>query len=183
MITRAINRYDITEKDKVASRIIDHFAAMTSPEVRITFDLVSIRQGGVAVGKSTKPGDIRLNWKFLLEASESILLIAGTSASPWFICLAALVIWNDVWAKMSIEISERHAMVIWTMWIHADQDNYIQQEKILSLVNNRLERYSRPQLDQEHLAHTLRELEELECIEEAEGNRWWLREWIRVEYE
>lgn len=139
---------------------------------------------GLGGGSSTKPGNIWLNWKKLLVAgSESILTFIGAVAVPWLIPLAGLVVWNKIWSMLTIEISERHAVVIWTMWLNKDSENCIEHRLILNLVNQELLKYNRPQMNQQELDEVLKDLEKMECIEKTEGNKWWLREWVKVVYE
>jgi len=84
---------------------------------------------------------------------------------------------------LTIEITERHAVVIWTMWLNRDSENCIEGQLILDLVNKELSKYNRPQMNQQELDMVLKDLKKMECIEETEGNKWWLREWVKVVYE
>jgi len=151
-------------------------------ELRIEF--LTIRSGGLGGGSSTKPGNIWLNWrKLLVDGSESILTVIGALAEPWLISLAGLVVWNKIWSMVTVEISERHAVVIWTMWLYRDSENCIEDQLILDLVNKELLKYNRPEMNRQELNMILEDLKKMECIEETEENKWWLREWVKVVYE
>jgi hypothetical protein len=184
IVKDVIQNYDIQNKEKIASEIINHFVNITPPEMEESWYFITIREGGLGGGSSTKPGNIWLNWRKLLVAgSESILTFIGAVAVPWLIPLAGLVVWNKIWSMLTIEISERHAVVIWTMWLNKDSENCIEHRLILNLVNQELLKYNRPQMNQQELDEVLKDLEKMECIEKTEGNKWWLREWVKVVYE
>jgi hypothetical protein len=183
IVKNVIQIYDIQNREKIASEIINHFVDITPPEIESSLNLITIRQSGLGGGSSTKPGNIWLNWrKLLVEGSESILTFIGAVAVPWLIPLAGLVVWNKIWSMLTIEISERHAVVIWTMWLNKDSENCIEHRLILNLVNQELLKYNRPQMNQQELDEVLKDLEKMECIEKTEGNKWWLREWVKVVY-
>jgi hypothetical protein len=184
IVKDVIQSYDIQNKEKIASEIIDHFLNITPPEMELRMEILTLKQGGVGGGSSTKPGNIWLNWrKLLVEGSESILTFIGAVAVPWLIPFAGLVVWNKIWSMLTIEITERHSVVIWTMWLNRDSENCIEGQLILDLVNKELSKYNRPQMNQQELDMLLKDLEKMKCIEKTEGNKWWLREWVKVVYE
>ena len=88
-----------------------------------------------------------------------------------------------MWALSSIKIDERHAAVIWTMWKNRDKENCIKNDKVLDLVNKDLSKYNRLMMNEKELRNILKDLEEMECIESAEENKWWLQEWVKATYE
>jgi len=179
--------------EKLSTKIIDHFCRITPPEIDDTpitkidttlHIFLNIQPGGLGGARSSKPGNILLNWrKLLIDASESILTIVGAVTVPWLIPLAGLVVWNKVWSLSSIEIDERHAAVIWTMWKNRDEENCIKNDKVLGLVNNELSKYNRPMMNEKELKDILKDLEEMECVESMEEDKWWLREWVKTTYE
>jgi hypothetical protein len=184
IVKSVIQNYDIQNKEEISSRIINHFLNITPPEEEFIMYHLTIRQGGVGGGSSTKPGNIWLNWrKLLVDGSESILTVAGAVAVPWLIPLAGLVVWNKIWSVLTVEITERHAVVIWTMWLNKDPENCVKGQAILNLVNKELSKYNRPKMNRRELNMVLEDLKKMGCIEETEGNKWWLREWVKVDYE
>jgi len=97
IVKDVIQNYDIQKKEEISSEIINHFLNITPPEMEFRWELLTIRQGGLGGGSSTKPGNIWLNWrKLLVEGSESILTVVGAAALPWLIPLAGLVVWNKI---------------------------------------------------------------------------------------
>ena len=107
----------------------------------------------------------------------------GAIAIPWLIPLAGLIVWNKVWALSNLEMDERHAATIWTMWKNRDKENRIEHDIILNLVNEELSKYKRSPMGEEELKNILNDLEKMECIEKDEKNKWWLREWVKTTYE
>ena len=124
IVRGVIQNYDTQNKEEISSGIINHFLNITPPEIEHRMELITIRQGGMGGGSSIKPGNIWLNWrKLLVDGSESILTVVGAVAVPWLIPLAGLVVWNKIWSVSTVEITERHAVVIWTMWLNKDPEN------------------------------------------------------------
>mgnify|MGYP000218040462 CR=1 FL=1 len=83
IVKGVIQNYDIQNKEEISSAIIDHFVNITPPEKELRSELITIRQGGMGGGSSTKPGNIWLNWrKLLVEGAESILTVVGAVAVP-----------------------------------------------------------------------------------------------------
>jgi hypothetical protein len=167
---------------EISSRITDSFVQITPPEYEVSFELVTLRSGGVGGGSRTKPGNIFLNWRKLPVVSSDIILIASSLNSHWLVPFAALVVWDRIWSLASIEITERDAVVIWNMWKNKDIDDYIKAEDVLKLVNKELSSYGRSEMMQQELEMILNNLESMKCIEKVEENKWWLREWVRIAY-
>jgi len=183
IVKGVIQNYDIQNKEEISSRIVNHFSNITPPEMDLTTHFITIRQGGLRGGSSTKPGNIWLNWrKLLLGASESILTVAGAVAVPWLIPLAGLVVWNKIWSVSIVDITERHAVVIWIMWLNKDLENCVKGRAILNLVNKELSEYNRPKMNRRELDMLLEDLKKMKCIEETEKNKWRLRELVKVVY-
>ena len=177
-------KYNIENIDEISKRIVDEFADISPPEIDTTIHFVTMKHWSRGA-KSSKPGNIWLNWrKLLIEGAESILTITGVVSFPWLTPLAGLIVWNKVWSLLNIKIDERHAVVIWVMWHNRDEENCIEEEKILGLVNEELEKYNRPKMSQKELEDILKDLEEMQCIEKIQDkNKWWLREWVKTVYE
>ena len=170
--------------DKISREIIDRFAIITPPETDTILHLMTMEHWSKGA-RSSKPGNIWLNWRrLLIDGAESILTIAGAVNIPWIIPLAGLVVWNKVWSLLNIEIDERHAVVIWVMWNNRDEENCVREEKIIVIVNNELKKYNRPQMTKEDLERILKDLEKMQCIEKIkDGNKWLLREQVKIVYE
>jgi hypothetical protein len=118
----------------------------------------------------------------LLGTSEIILTVAGAFATPWLIPFAGLVVLNTILSLSTIEITERHAAVIWTIWSNRDPKNCVEGKVILKLVNKELQKYNRPKMNQKELDMVLKDLKKMKCIKEIEENKWCLREKVKVSY-
>lgn len=169
---------------EISEQIINYFTNITPSEIEVSYSFLTTSKGGLGGGTSIKPGNILLNWKKLLvDGSESILVIFGAIAAPWLIPLAALVVWDKIYSMSTIEISERHAILINTLWKNCDEEKCIEYKSIKDLVNWELSRYNRSKLEQKELDMLLKDLEKMKCIEETDENKWWLREWVKVPFE
>lgn len=184
IIKSFLSQFDIENIDVISQKIIENFANVTPPEIDTTIYLITMNHWSRGA-RSSKPGNILLNWrKLLIDGAESILTITGAVSVPWLIPLAGLIVWNKVWSLLNIKIDERHAVVIWVMWHNRDEENCIEEEKILGLVNEELENYNRPKIPQKELEDILKDLEEMQCIEKIQDkNKWWLREWVKTVYD
>jgi len=184
IVNGILQNYNIQNKEKISSIIIDRFVDdITPPETELIRYKLEMRPIGIGGGKSIKPGNILLNWrKLLVSASEIILTVAGAFATPWLIPFAGLVVLNTILSLSTIEITERHAAVIWTIWSNRDPKNCVEGKAILKLVNKELQKYNRPKMNQKELDMVLKDLKKMKCIKEIEENKWCLREKVKVSY-
>jgi uncharacterized protein YlbG (UPF0298 family) len=195
IVNGILQNYNIQNKEEISSIIIDHFVDdITPPETEHFVDDITpsetkllsrlvIGPIGIGEGKSIKPGNILLNWrKLLVGVSETILTVTGAVAMPWLIPFAGLVVLDTILSLSTIEITERHAAVIWTIWSNRDLKNCVEGKAILKLVNKELKKYNLPKMNQKELDTILEELKKLKCIKEIEENKWCLREKVKVSY-
>lgn len=168
---------------------------ITPPRCEVTSHRVIIIHDGFTDGaKSTKLGNIKLDLKKLcILSSESIFPIVAATHMPWLIPFAALVICNKFWSLQNIQITERDAAVIWTMWNYITNHNKLKKnniglkncinaEMVLGLVNKELSNFKRPEMTQKELNVIIKNLETMRCIEKTEGEKICLIEKIIVTY-
>jgi len=172
------------EVEAFSRRLIDNFVNLTPPEKRTTFlGLFTIRRGKLGGGESVKPGNLLLDMrKLFTKTASSVLTVTGAIALPWAIPLAALVVWDAFWSTLKVEVSEREAAVLWTMWLKRDDDNCVSNQGLLAEVNQELARDGRTPITAKDLTVTLNNLHRLGTIEPAKSkaNTWWLREQANV---
>lgn len=182
---------------EVATKVISSFTQVTPPEVArlpdsyltglTRHDYVTIRPGGRRGGRTIKPGNILLDLgKLVTFVASSGLTIVGavTVPVPWALLLAAIVIWRNLWTNLKLELSEREAATIWTMWQNRDDDNCVSDAELLDMVNSELGKYGRGPISREELDDCLERLDRIRCIERSKSDpcKWWLKEKVRVEY-
>jgi hypothetical protein len=129
--------------------------------------------------RSVKPTNVRLNLGRLVQSIASgTLTLVGAIEVPWTIPLAALVIWNELFALMSMKVSEDDACVIWALWRHADPAHEIAHSELLPLVNEERAKHGRPGFAQSDLDLVLERLTSFRCIRRVgmDPPRWQLRE-------
>jgi hypothetical protein len=183
-IVRGVIDGRIDNVDKFSDNLVSHFCEITPPEIDTTMHLMTIKPGGMGGGRSSKPGNIWLNWrKLLVDGSESILTVVGAVSIPWLIPFAALVVWNKICSLCNLEISERHAAVVWTMWQNRDETNCVEPSAIAKLVNTELLKYNRPKMNKKELNAILEDLKNVQCIEISDDGKLWLREWVKTVYD
>jgi hypothetical protein len=178
---------DIYDSQQVASEVIKHFASVSAPEkpARI-MKMIMLNPGGDSSSRSTKPGNIKLNIKkFITALAGGTLTISGVIGQRWATVLAALVVWESLWASLNIELSEREAATLWTVWKYADEENCISNEGLLDRVNTELTSSGRNSISQSELDRSLGVLQKISCIQRSkiDDSKWWLREWVRVNFD
>jgi hypothetical protein len=168
----------------MSEAVMDRFVRITPPVADKRPEFITMKPGGIGGGVSVRPGNVFLNWKKLLaDSSESILTVIGAIEIPWLIPLAGLVVWGKVRSLVDVDLDERHAAVMWTLWKNKEEGNFIDSSKMLGLVNVELGRYDRPVMNDEELGEILSDLEKLGCIKRIDDGRVLLEEEVKATYE
>jgi hypothetical protein len=188
-IAQIANRALITVGDSpdlnMALAIVRQFATVVPPETRITMDLVTMRPGGTGGGVTVKSGNVTLNMRKLIAAiAGGVLTAVGVSQAPWTAVFGALVVWDSLYSAGTIDLSEKEAAVMWTLWQLKDENNTVADAGLLRYVNITRRQFSRNELSQRELNSALTKLERIGTVERTSKgkSRWWLREWVRVAY-
>ena len=151
----------------------------------MVFHLILTQPGGRGGGRSAKLGNIFININKLITAIASgVITISGAIATPWTLPFAAIVLWDSLYSGSNLELSEREAVVIWTLWKHRDPKCCIPNNGLLELVNTELSGYERQQMPQLELADILEKLQHIKSIKKSkqDPSKWWLCEWVRIGY-
>lgn len=157
---------------------------ITPPECEVSSNRVITLQDDFTGGaKSTKLGNIKLDLKKLcILSSESIFPIVAATHMPWLIPFAVIVTCNRFWSLQNIQIIERDAAVIWTMWKNRDPEDCIKAKIILDSVNKELLDCARPPMSQKELEVIIKNLEKIKIIEKVDENTLRLIEEVKVTY-
>jgi hypothetical protein len=165
-------------------RIIEEFARIRPPEIDSRIGLVIMGTGG-RDSYSVKPGNITMNMRDLVTIiSQGVLTTAASLKVPWTAVFGAIILWNRLYSQAKIDLSEIEGSVLWTMWNRADSGNTVATDGLLKAVNEERLKYGRGSLMEGDLRDALAKLESIQTIERSTmfGSRWWLREWVEVEY-
>ncbi len=166
-----------------AISVVDQFCRFVPPEIDTRIDFVILKPGGFGGGRSRKAGNILLNWRRLIVgASEGILAATGLT-QLWLVPLAALVIWNTLWSTLDISIDEHHAAVLWALWSLRDKNNRVPKTSLPARVNEKLAEHHQPSLTPAQLQRCIGDLERMECLESADSDEIWLREWVQARWD
>jgi hypothetical protein len=145
------------------------------------------RVGGLGGGISRSPRNVLVNWKELfITGGESVFTIIAAVSSSWIIpapfglTLAGLIILRKLYSLSTINLTERHAAVLWAMWIHKDLEFHIKTNLLGNLVNMELSNYHRPPMSDEELRLMINDLERIGCIESEDGE-WLFRETMYIQ--
>jgi hypothetical protein len=134
---------------------------------------------------SRRLGNVRFNIGKLCKGVITLTLSIPAMANvPW---LAVLVFSRgviDLAEAMEVKLSEREAMVVWTMWTIATDDNVVPSGRLLDQVNGRLTEYGRSTITQQQLDEALTKLKKVRFVEtsKTDPSAWWLRDWVQVRY-
>src|SRR5262249_53889028 len=130
-----------------ATEIVRQFIRITPPESP-SIGLITMQYGGTRA-RSTKPGNVVLNMRTLLSDVAEVVMLSATAVSvPWTRSFVALRIWNKLWSRLNVDITEREAVLLYTMWKHRDHNNLIAEEGLLALVNPELFNKSRSSMSE-----------------------------------
>jgi hypothetical protein len=161
------------------------YIRITPPERDDLLYHITVHQGGWGGGRSMKPGNIRLNMRQLITAlANGTLAAVGAFQVPWTAVLGALVVWDGLYSAASVDLSERDASVMWTLWISCDDNRTVSSQGLLQLVNAERDRCGRVLLSDMELQDALERLKKMRSIERwsKDPSRWWLREWVSVQW-
>jgi hypothetical protein len=166
----------------LAAAIADIFISTSPPEKpKVVMHLMTLNNLGQGGGRSTKPGNIKLNIGKLCRAiAEGTLTITGAAQIPMTIPLAVLLVWNSLWKTAQVEISEIEAVVLYVMWMHKDANRDVEASNLTERCNQHLEKYGRPNISDQDVGRALSTLEKISTIEKSprKTDAWWLREWV-----
>lgn len=186
IIAGSLGGSGIDDADLVADRVLERFADVTAPyREPEPMRLIVLGEGGVGGGSTTKPGNVVLNLGKLVRAIASgILTIAGATAAPWLLLIGALVTWDALWSCLNLKLTEDHACVVWALWNNRETNNTFPKSDTLDTVNRERAAFGKPPLSAIEVNRVLDDLARMGCIKQSANDpqRWWLREWVRVNY-
>jgi hypothetical protein len=148
---------------------------------------VTLSMAGRRGGSSVKPGNILLDVRKLLTSIGKIGLASvavAVAVNPWIAAFAVLVLWDDLYSRAKVDIQEREASVIWTIWIHKNDSKCIAKDGLLELVNQERSNSGRSALTQDELDDALGILIKMRCIAESrqDSSNLWVKEWVSINY-
>ena len=134
-------------------------------------------------GRSIKQGNIRLNFKKLMETIPNMVGMAANIAvdNPVSKVCAALNLCKALRDVFTVEISKEQAFLIVSLWKKCDSRHRITIEEGFNAVNVLLKEYGEEALNNTKYNYLLDCLENIGCIELEDGVIW-LREWISRNY-
>ena len=186
IIAGSLRESGIGDVDLLADRVVQRFADVTAPSCGpVVSQFMVLGEGGVGGGSTTKPGNVVLNLGKLLRAVASgILTVAGAAAVPWLLVIGALVTWDALWSCLNLKLTEDHACVVWALWKSRDVNNTFPKSDVLDEVNRERAAFGKQPLSAMEVDRALADLARMGCIKQSANDpqRWWLREWVRINY-
>lgn len=186
IIAASLRESSIDDADLLAGQVVQRFADVTAPYYEPPpMRLMTLSEGGVGGGSTTKPGNVVLNLRKLVRAIASgILTIAGATAAPWLLVIGALVTWDALWSCLNLKLTEDHACVVWALWKNRDDKDTFPKSDVLDAVNRERAAFGKQPLSAMEVNRALDDLARMGCIKQSANDpqRWWLREWVRITY-
>ena len=169
---------DLDNKEEVVEAFIDSFCKIR--EYPATLDIVLPGKPPVKSPVSVRPGNVILNWRKLFTSIPNITFtVAGAVADPLLWPFAALIIWNDIWSLLKLDLSRKHAAVMTALWNNRDENKIVQKNTGLQLTNDLLKQNNQPSISFDEYNQILLDLVHMGCIKEKENDKIWLREWVK----
>jgi hypothetical protein len=162
------------------------------PEIEKNLEMFRVRSGNlgsifpdVRDGASVKAGNVRIDMQRLLVAgAQTVRDVVTTVKNPWLLPASVLILWDRIWALVNIPITEKEACLIWVMWMNADANQTVAEARLLEQVNAERSRWNHDNLTSSDLKLSLDKLEKIKAIEryKRDPSRWWLREYVSINY-
>ncbi len=180
-------RCQTSDARALALEVLEHFCQLTAPEEEdpVLGSVVARSFSGRGGGRSTKPGNIRLNIGSLFEAiSAGTFTAISVAEAHWTLPFAAILLWNSVWKAVEVELSEGEVAVLWVMWGIRDKNHYVPHSAILPALNKHTQKNGLASMSAQDLDYALHKLERIGSIAKAkrQAGEWFLIEWIRKSY-
>lgn len=176
---------------QIAVEIINNFTRITAPEPpehKMHMTTIHHFSGGFS-GQNLKPGNIVLKMSNIMYAvTNGALAFSGAmtgAISPRIACVfASILLWKDLYSSAKVDLSEKEAIVLYTMWNERDEDNCVPKENLLNKTNKIASAFSERELSELEFRDCLDKLCKISCIEQlsSDESKWWLREWVRVTF-
>lgn len=171
----------------LAERVIDAACVIRVPNdegERFT-ELITVGPGGTGGGTSVKPGNVLLKTsKLAVLGAKAVTSAVGVFAHSWLIPVAAIILWDEIYSRLKVDIQERDATVAWTLWVHRDKSGCVSHGGLLALVNSERATFGRNPMSQQELDDALALLKRLRCIEPSQDSpsAWFVREWVQTSF-
>lgn len=168
-----------------ANKIVDSLVVLDShvPKQELTFDVITIPKEGIGKATSVKSKNVFLSLRRLISSiSSGVLTAASLVEYPLLAPFVAIVLWDTFYANLKIDISEREAAVLLSLWKNRQVDYTVDEEGLLYDINSELESYNKKKIDETVLAESLTKLSQLGCIKLVNNNpkKWLLCEKVKI---
>lgn len=180
----AIAREELGDLAEYADKLVDMFVELSPPQdPPMALELIQMNRGGRGGGRTRKPGNIRLNWRKLFNASPDLIFTGvGAVATPWLIPLAALSIFDKIWSQSAIELTKEQSTCLFAMWHRCDHSQELSMEEAFSCSQQLFTVYKWEGPTDVQFGEIIDELKRLRCIESKGEGRLWLKEWVSSPY-
>ena len=134
-----------------------------------------------AGGKTIKFSNVFLDLdKLVYTGAEVSLLVIGALHNPYIIPLTALIVLENLKSLAEVQISEKHALVLWVMGKSGGFEKSLDENSILNAVNAELKAHDKKEINTSELRAILNDLIKLKCIERIGGSIYRLKERVKI---
>jgi hypothetical protein len=178
---------DISETalEDALSSLMDSVIRVSPPEEESQFmEMIVMNSSARGGGRSTKPGNIRLNFGQLLDTvAEGILTLESINA--WTLPLGLLIVLRGLSRNLSVQLTESDAVTISAMWKAGIDNGFIAKfADIKTNADLHARKYQRNALSPADIRHSITNLVTLGSVKPIKGedDKWKVYEEIRFTY-
>ncbi|MCK8669080.1 hypothetical protein M1M11_29825 [Pseudomonas azerbaijanoccidens] len=174
-----------SELDQVAQKLMSLAIWISPPEEQVfTTELIVMNTSARGGGRSTKPGNIRLNLRPLLEAVAGGVLTVESLDNLWMMPFALLVLWSSLQRTTEVALSESDAVTILAMWQAAKTTRVAELTDIKTNVDAHALKYQRNTLSLGEIRHSIKNLTDIGSVALITGqtDSWAVYEELSLSY-
>jgi hypothetical protein len=186
LVEQGINSEDAKD---AALKLLDLIANVAPPEkeIRSMALVLTSSYSGAGGGKSTKPGNVKINLVKLIGglASGSLVFVGGTGALPaWAFVMAAISLWTSLKGITTVNVTENEVAVLLTLWSLKDSDNVVHKSDndIHDAANSYLTKQGRNGIGIADIRVAIQNLSKIGSIKPSRSGGWFVAEWVKVRY-
>ena len=168
----------------LAVRVVDALCRLSPPmNPPVVIEMMTVHSMGARGGRSRKPGNLLINMRALASEFGDAGLAAATGAVDHrLIPLAALSIWNKLWAHAKVDLTAEQASLVYAMWLQREDGNLVSRNDAYEMCKIVYANNGLPKPSFAAFENAINCLIEIRCIEWHKSGKIWLREWVRCTY-
>lgn len=175
-----------TAQEDALRRLMDSVIRVSPPEEESQFmEMIVMNRSARGGGRSTKPGNIRLDVGKLFDTVVGAVLTLEPTTYWWTQPLGVLLVLRGLSQNLSVQLTETDAVTILAMWQAGIQDGLIAKfADIKTYADLHAKKYERNALSSADIRHSIANLVAIGSVKPITGvaDKWKVHEEIRFTY-